>query len=67
MDCSFAELKGTPQRLAHRLRLALLVNGVDISGWPGGLVSAEHTADDLAATAAAFAEAIRMLREDGEI
>jgi len=64
---SFAELKGIPQRLAHRLRLAMLVNGVDITGWPGGLVSCIHTADDVAATAAAFAEAIRMLRQDGEI
>jgi glutamate-1-semialdehyde 2,1-aminomutase len=67
LTCPFAELKGIPQRLAHRLRLAMLINGVDITGWPGGLISCAHTADDVAATAAAFAEAIRMMRQDGEI
>ena len=43
--------------------MAMLANGVDISRWPGGLISA----DDVAATAAAFAEGIRMLSREGEI
>lgn len=65
--CSFDELKGGPQQLGHRIRLAMLVNGVDVTGWPGGVMSAAHTDQDVAVTAQAFAEAIRMLRQDGEI
>jgi glutamate-1-semialdehyde 2,1-aminomutase len=49
------------------LRLALLVHGVDIAGKPGGSVSAAHTDQDLAATADALREAVRMLRREADI
>jgi len=60
-------LKSQPAGLAHKLRLALLVNGVDVNGRIGGFVSCTHTADDVATTAGAFREAVRMLRAEGEL
>ena len=62
-----AVLKSQPAVLSHKLRLALLVNGVDVNGRIGGFVSATHTADDVAHTAGAFREAVRMLRAEGEL
>ena len=60
-------LKSQPAGLSHKLRLALLVNGVDVNGRIGGFVSATHTPVDVAATAGAFREAVRMLRAEGEL
>lgn len=62
-----AELKLHDKALAARLRLALLVNGVDTNGRLGGLLSCTHTAQDVEETAAAFAAAIAMLRQEGEL
>jgi glutamate-1-semialdehyde 2,1-aminomutase len=62
-----AVLKSQPAGLSHKLRLALLVNGVDTNGRIGGFVSATHTADDVAHTAGAFQEAVRMLKGEGEL
>ncbi|MGH7191798.1 MAG: aspartate aminotransferase family protein, partial [Acetobacteraceae bacterium] len=64
---SAAELKKQPEKLAPRLRLALLLNGVDVNGRISGFVSATHGEPEVSATAAAFREAIRMLRAEGEI
>ena len=52
---------------ATKLRLGMLVHGVDMLPWPGGLVSAVHTDNDLDQTARALAQTIRMLRDEGEI
>jgi len=65
--CSMEELKTQPKELVNRLRLALLVNGVDVGGRIGGFLSCTHTADDVAQTAAALRESIRMLRQDGDL
>lgn len=62
-----AELKGQNKALLGRLRLALLVNGVDTNGRIGGVLSCTHTAQDVAETAAALAGAIAMLRQEGEL
>jgi glutamate-1-semialdehyde 2,1-aminomutase len=59
------ELKAKPAETVRLLRLALLVNGVDISGWPGGLVSAAHGEDEVGETLAAWAESLKMLQADG--
>jgi glutamate-1-semialdehyde 2,1-aminomutase len=53
--------------VANKLRLALLINGIDISGKPGGTVSAAHTEEDIKATADAFRSAIKMLREEEDL
>jgi len=61
------ELWSKPPELVRKLRLAMLVNGVDLAGWPGGLVSAAHSEADIEATAEAFRAAFEMLRREGEI
>jgi glutamate-1-semialdehyde 2,1-aminomutase len=61
------DMKNQPKSLVNRLRLAMLVNGVDLNPRGGGLLSCTHTADDVADTATAFREAIRMLKQEGEL
>lgn len=58
---------GSKSAIAERLRLALLVHGVDMTSKPGGTVSAAHTDDDIAHTAEAVRSAIRMLRAEAQI
>jgi glutamate-1-semialdehyde 2,1-aminomutase len=63
-----ASLAGKRQAgLVDKLRLAMMVNGVDLSGSPGGLVSATHDAAELDDTIRAFRNSVRMLRQEGEI
>jgi glutamate-1-semialdehyde 2,1-aminomutase len=63
-----ASLAGKRQTgLVDKLRLAMMVNGVDLSGSPGGLVSATHDAAELDDTIRAFRNSVRMLRQEGEI
>ena len=52
---------------AHKLRVAMSIGGVDVSGKPGGLTSAVHTGADIAHTAEALRESVRMLRAEGEL
>ena len=61
------ELKGGDKALVSRLRLALLVNGVDPSPRLGGFTSATHTGADIADAVAAWREAVRMLRAENEL
>lgn len=51
-----------PPDIARLLRLALNINGVDFSGWPGGLVSAAHGDAEIDATITAFANSLEMLQ-----
>ena len=60
--------KTPPARsLAVKLRLGMLLHGVDIFSWPGGPTSAAHTDDDLVQTVEALRRTVRMLRDEGEI
>ncbi len=63
----YTELKERPPDTVNKFRLAMLVNGVDIQGWPGGMSSAANDESDLAVTVEAFRETIRMLKREGEI
>ena len=63
----YRELKANPPGLADRLRLAMLSNGVDIIGWPGGTISAAHGEAELAETAEAFRESLRMMKAEDAI
>lgn len=58
-----------PERtgLRNKLRLAMLLSGIDIFSWPGGPTSAVHTPADLTHTVQAFRESIARLRAEGEI
>lgn len=66
-DFSFDELKNFDADMVRKLRLALMVGGVDIQGRPGGVISAAHGEAELARTVEAFRGAIRMLKEDGDL
>ena len=57
------ELNWKPAELLRQLRLAMLVEGVDLSGWPGGLVSAAHDEDSAEETCQAFAKALHRLKQ----
>jgi glutamate-1-semialdehyde 2,1-aminomutase len=60
-------LKAPARRsLSMKLRLAMLLHGVEIFSWPGGPTSAVHTSDDLEQTVDAFRQSLRMLRAEGE-
>ncbi len=61
----------TPQALTQKseiinraLRLAMLVNGVDLAGWPGGMLSGSHGPDEIDQTADALRASLRLLRQD---
>ena len=45
----------------------MMVNGVDFSGSPGGLVSATHDEPELTDTLGAIRKTVRMLKQEGEI
>jgi hypothetical protein len=50
-----------------KLRVGVLLHGVDIQPWPGAPISAAHTSEDRDRTAEAFRQTIRMLREEKEL
>lgn len=61
------QLKGSIRpELVHKIRAGLLLHGVDVAGWPGGVVSAAHTGEDVERTTAAFDATIEMLKAEGE-
>jgi glutamate-1-semialdehyde 2,1-aminomutase len=51
--------------VVNRIRAGFLLHGVDIASWPGGLVSAAHTAEDVDRTIAAFEATFEMLAAEG--
>ncbi|HZT86845.1 MAG TPA: aminotransferase class III-fold pyridoxal phosphate-dependent enzyme [Stellaceae bacterium] len=53
--------------LVHKMRLAMMLNGVDLSSHPGGVISATHGDAELEDTVAAMRQTVRMLRQEGEI
>jgi len=57
----YQEIKAKPPGLMNKLRLALLIGGVDISGSGGGVISATHDDEDLERTVTAFDQAVAML------
>ncbi len=65
--CSYDELRGNAPGAAQKLRLALNVHGVDVTGWPGGTISATHGEAEIDATIEAFAGALDMMKADGEL
>jgi hypothetical protein len=45
----------------------MLLQGVDLNNWPGAQTSAALSEQDLADTVDAFAEALRLLRREGDL
>lgn len=60
-DVPLSELQQQDKSLLQEIRLAMLVNGVDLNVRAGGLLSASHTSADIAETVRAFDESLRML------
>jgi glutamate-1-semialdehyde 2,1-aminomutase len=65
--CRMEEIKNPPARLVSRLRLALLLHGVDVNGRLSGFTSAAHGPEDVADAAQALRASVRMLRDEGEV
>lgn len=57
-------LKGKDERMLAKLRLAMLVHGVDLKGFRGGIVSAVHTDADIAFTLDAWRKSLRALKDE---
>src|SRR4051794_26136093 len=68
LQFGFKELKAVRNpNLSHRLRIAMLANGVDIMGAPGGLVSASHGPNEAGRTLEAFRTSVRWMKTEGDI
>jgi glutamate-1-semialdehyde 2,1-aminomutase len=63
----YAELKSRQAGITHRLRIAMLLHGVDLNNWPGAIASAVLSDQDLADTVDAFRDALRLLRREGDL
>ncbi len=64
----WAKLKGqTPPALVHKIRTAMLCEGVDVVPWPGGIVSGVHSGDDVDRTVSAFDRTLAALAEEGDL
>ena len=50
-----------------KLKLAMVVNGVDLQGWRGGIVSATHGESEAERTVEAWRKSLRALKDEGDI
>ena len=63
-----ASLTGNRQAgIVHKLRLAMMVNGVDFSSSPGGLISATHDETEMEDTLDALRKSMHLMKEEGDI
>ena len=68
LNYSAASLKGERNAgVVHKLRLGMMIHGVDLSSHPGGVISATHGEAELEDTAAALRNTVRMLKAEGEL
>jgi glutamate-1-semialdehyde 2,1-aminomutase len=63
----YGELKARQGEITHRLRVAMLVHGVDLNNWPGAITSAALSDQDVADTIDAFRDALHLLRREGDL
>ena len=61
------ELRTGDPAITNKLRLGMLVHGVDLNGWPGGMTSAANTEADIADTIDAFRRTIHEMRQEGDL
>ncbi|MGH8662928.1 MAG: aminotransferase class III-fold pyridoxal phosphate-dependent enzyme, partial [Burkholderiales bacterium] len=55
------------ESLLAKMRLGMLVHGIDLKGWRGGIVSAAHTAADIEWTLDAWRKTLRALKAEGDL
>ncbi len=65
-DAQVLKARQRPE-LLFKLRLGMLLHGVEIFAWPGGPTSAVHDENDLDRTVEAFRATLDMLKEEGEV
>lgn len=61
------EIAVRPPALVQKLRMAMLVQGVDVNNRLSGMLSTAHGDAEIEATGEAFARALAMLRAEGEL
>ena len=62
---SAAQLTASDGEALHKLRLAMLINGVDLNPRCGGVLSATHGEEEIAQTIVALRDSIAILRREG--
>jgi hypothetical protein len=68
LEHSFAALKGDRTAgIVHKMRLGMMIHGVDLSSHPGGVISATHGEAELEDTVTAMRNTVRMLKAEGEL
>src|SRR5712692_6159752 len=68
LDYSFATLKSDRNAgIVHKMRLAMMINGIDLSSHPGGVISATHGPAEMEDTVGAMRKSVRMLKAEGEL
>jgi glutamate-1-semialdehyde 2,1-aminomutase len=67
LSVPYDELKTKQGGITHRLRIGMMLHGVDFNNWPGAMVSAALSPQDLADTVDAFRETLRLLRREGDL
>ena len=55
------------EHLLAKMRLAMLVYGIDLKSWRGGIVSSAHTQADVDLTLEAWRRSLRALKEEGDL
>jgi glutamate-1-semialdehyde 2,1-aminomutase len=65
--CPHDELRASEAKIVNLFRLAMLNHGVDVTGWPGGTISAVHGDEELERTLEAFRSSLRDLRREGAL
>ena len=66
-DHAYDELTANRPELLDKLRLAMLLGGVDLNPWPGGMTSSVHGPAEVEQTVSAFRQSLRMLKSEGEL
>jgi glutamate-1-semialdehyde 2,1-aminomutase len=63
------QIKAAEKRegLINKIRLAMLVHGVDLKNFRGGIVSAAHTEADVDLTLAAWRKSLRAVKAEGDL
>ena len=62
----YSELRTAVPAVVQKLRLGMLAEGVDLLGWPGGVISAAHDEGDMDRTVEAFRRTLRLMKEEEE-
>jgi glutamate-1-semialdehyde 2,1-aminomutase len=55
------------ERLLAKMRLAMLVHGIDLKSWRGGIVSSAHTQEDIDLTLQAWRRSLHALKKEGDL